>query len=76
MPIKVHARPLNASVWVRRVRRADFLTIDNSCLPSQLRPGSSPKVSTYNAVQICGTTSNLPNPIVAAKEVTQETCLT
>jgi arylformamidase len=44
---------------VRRVRRADFLTIENSYLPSRLRPGFMPGVSTYSDVQICGTTSRL-----------------
>jgi hypothetical protein len=39
------------------VRRADFLTIENSYLPSRLRPGFMPGVSTYSDVQICGTTS-------------------
>jgi hypothetical protein len=41
---------------VRRVRRADFLTIKNSC-SSHHRLGFRPGVSTYKIVQICETTS-------------------
>jgi len=41
---------------VRRVRRADFFTIENSCRWLQ-RAGIMPGVSTYRAVQICGATS-------------------
>ena len=44
-------------MWVRRVRRADFLTIENSFLPDRLRSGLMPGVSTYSAGQICGVTS-------------------
>jgi hypothetical protein len=44
---------------VRRVRRADFLTIENSFSPSRVRPGFMPGVSTYSAVQICEATSGL-----------------
>jgi hypothetical protein len=43
---------------VRRVRRADFLTIKNSC-SSHHRLGFRPGVSTYKIVQICETTSKL-----------------
>jgi hypothetical protein len=45
---------------VRRVRRADFFTIQNSFSPDRLRPGFMPGVSTYSAVQICGATSVVP----------------
>jgi|GEM_PF-1928151 len=48
---------LKVGVCVRRVRRADFLTIKNSFSPDQSRPGFMPGVSTYSAVQICGATS-------------------
>jgi extracellular factor (EF) 3-hydroxypalmitic acid methyl ester biosynthesis protein len=41
---------------VRRVRRADFLTIKNSC-SSHHRLGFRPGVSTYKSVQICEATS-------------------
>ena len=47
---------LNAGECVRRVRRADFLTIENSCRQSR-RTGIMPRVSTYRAVQICAATS-------------------
>ena len=50
-------RALNAELWVRRVRRADFLTIKNACSPGLSRPDLTPGVSTYRAVQICGATS-------------------
>jgi putative transposase len=40
------------------VRRADFLTIENSFSPDHLRPGIVPGVSTYSAVQISGATSH------------------
>jgi hypothetical protein len=42
---------------VRRVRRPDFLTIENSFLPSLPRPGLLPGVSTYRTVQKCEATS-------------------
>jgi plasmid stabilization system protein ParE len=50
---------LNAALWVRLVRRADLLTIKNSC-SSHHRLGFRPGVSTYNAVQICEATSIYP----------------
>src|SRR5208283_815564 len=50
-------RALNARLWVRRVRRADFLTIKNSFSPDRFRSSIMPGVSTYRAVQICGATS-------------------
>ena len=50
-------RTLKVAVWVRRVRRADFLTIRNSFSPELPRPSFMPRVSTYNPVQICGATS-------------------
>jgi hypothetical protein len=55
---------LNAGLWVRRVRRADFfLTIGNSFSPDPRRPGSTPGVSTYSAVQIRGATSVMTCPV-------------
>ena len=48
---------LNAGLWVRHVRRADFLTIENLFSPGPSRPSLTPEVSTYRAVQNCGATS-------------------
>ncbi len=48
---------LNAAVCVRRVRRADFFTIENSFSPDLRRPGFMPGVSAYSSVQIGGATS-------------------
>ena len=51
-------RALSAGPWLRRVRRADFLTLKNAFSPGLPRPGLTPAVSTYRAVQICGTTAD------------------
>ena len=53
---------LKAGLRLRRVRRADFLTIENSFWPSLHRLGLTPGVSTYRAVQICGATSGGREP--------------
>jgi hypothetical protein len=50
---------LNSSVCVRRMRRPDFLTIENSFSPGHPRPSFLPGVSTYRTVQICEATSQL-----------------
>ncbi|HQT31701.1 MAG TPA: hypothetical protein PLL61_10825 [Thiobacillus sp.] len=50
-------RKKGAQVWVRRVRRADFLTIINSFSPGCFQPSIMPGVSTYSVVQTCGATS-------------------
>jgi len=42
---------------LRRVRRPDFLTIENSFSPSLPRPSILPGVSTYRTVQNCEATS-------------------
>jgi hypothetical protein len=47
-----------------RVRRADFLTIENSFSPNRLRPSIVPGVSNYRAVQFCGATSVRRTPTV------------
>jgi hypothetical protein len=46
-----------AAVCVRRVRRPDFLTIENSLSPGHPRPGILLGVSTYRTVQISEATS-------------------
>ena len=40
---------LIAGLWLRCMRRADFLTIENSFLPSLPWPGFAPEVSTYRS---------------------------
>jgi Protein of unknown function (DUF4238) len=52
---------------VRRVRRADFLTIENSFSPHPRWRGSKPGVSTYRAVQICGATSVVLSPLASTE---------
>ena len=47
---------LKAGLWVQRLRRADFLTIDDAFSPDHPRPGSTPGVSTHCPVQNCSTT--------------------
>ena len=56
-------RALNAGLWVRHVRRPDasFFIIRNSFSHDRCRSAFIPRVSTYSAVQIYGTTS-LSNP--------------
>jgi hypothetical protein len=50
-------RALNSAVCLRRVRRPDFLTIENSFSPSLPRPSILPGVSTYRTVQNSEATS-------------------
>jgi hypothetical protein len=48
------------------VRRADFLTIENSFSPDRPRPSFVPGVSTYRVAQICGATSQAQAGAVVA----------
>ena len=50
----------------------DFLTIENSFSPSRRRPSIVPGVSTYRAVQICGTTSACQALSLGARKATSK----
>lgn len=62
---------LKTGLWVRRVRRADFLTIvdsgfcQNSFSPGLTRPSIISEVPTYSAVQISGATSHISQQVFA-----------